>query len=146
MELQELRKRISENGSASAVLLMHVLDIALSEKEDTGAIGELSELETDHKSDIVAAINELVGIVEKSTMVVSFEKTRAELASIYAECALMPELAKNIVFLSSDGMHYVVNGYKFAGSVLTLHTIMQDGNALGSRVINLAQNGTLFVG
>lgn len=109
-------------------------------------IGDLADLETDHKSDLVGAINELTDIAETTHFVISFEKTSEELKAIYDVCFENIILAKNIVFYNAtDSLYYRVNGYNLVDSVLKLHTIMQGDSGLVDTVINLASNGSLSV-
>lgn len=110
-------------------------------------IGDLADLETDHKSDIVDAINELAEIAETSQLVISFDRPSEDLKAIYDACLENIVLAKNIVFYNaSDSLYYRVNGYNMVNDVLKLHTIMQGGSGLVDTVINLASNGSLSVG
>lgn len=61
---------------------------------ESNTIRNLLNLDTDHKSDIISAINELADIAEDSTMVVSFNRTSAELKDIYNKCIQYSELIK----------------------------------------------------
>lgn len=107
-------------------------------------LGDLSTLETDHKSSLVAAINEIVDIIETEQMIVSMIQSTADRKVIYDEVIAHPHLAKNIVFLNNDGMYYPVNGYKISEGVLVLNTIMIDeDNTLRSVTVNISSNGTI---
>lgn len=109
-------------------------------------IGDLADLVTDHKSDLVGAINEVADLVETPHFVISFDKTADELKEVYNACAEHLILAKNIVFYNAtDELYYLVNGYNMVNSVLKLHTIMQGESGLVDTVVNLSSNGTLSV-
>ena len=109
-------------------------------------IGDLADLETDHKSDLVGAINELAAIAETTHFVISFERSSEDLKAIYDACFENIILAKNIVFYNAvDSLYYRVNGYNMVNNVLKLHTIMQGDSGLTDTVINLASNGSLSV-
>lgn len=130
-------------GSALPIILSSLLD--LIGVEDT-RIGDLATLETDHKSTLVEAINEVFDVVETEEMVISMMQSSAERKAIYDECILHPHIAKNIVFYNiSDGYYYRVNGYKTNNNVLFLHTIMIDGQGVRSVAVQLASNGSLAV-
>lgn len=125
-------------------VLLGILDLGGSTDEK---VGDLASLTTDHKSDIVSAINELAGLVESPHFVISFEKTADELKEVYEACAENIVLAKNIVFFNAtDSLYYRVNGYAMVESVLKLHTIMQGESGLANTIVNLSSNGTLSVG
>lgn len=145
MNREELEKAIQQNGSASAVLLAEVLK-HLSDMS-FAVVGDLANLETDHKSNIVEAINELFGVLETPELEVSMTQTNAQRKVIYDECAKHPPLAKNIVFYNmSDAMYYRVNGYNLVNNVLHLHAIMQgEGGTLRSVVVQIGSNGTISV-
>lgn len=125
-------------------VLLGILDLGGSTDEK---VGDLASLATDHKSDIVSAINELAGLVESPHFVISFDKTADELKEVYEACAENIVLAKNIVFFNAtDSLYYRVNGYAMVGGVLKLHTIMQGESGLADTIVNLSSNGTLSVG
>lgn len=122
-------------------------DFLIELVEDGDVVGDLASLETDHKSDIVSAINEVAEMAETDHYVISFSRTADELKAIYDECNTNIVLAKNIVFYNAnDELYYRVNGYNMVGGVLKLHTIMQGESGLMDTVINLSSNGTLSVG
>lgn len=105
-------------------------------------MGNLSELETTHKEDIMSAINELAELVETPHFVISFSKSATELKEIYDECARNLVLAKNIVFFNAeDNLYYRVNGYNMVNNALKLHAIMGAADV----TITLSSNGTLSV-
>lgn len=105
-------------------------------------IGELAGLDTDHKSTIVGAINELADLVETPHFVISLSTPSAEVKAIYNVCMENIVLAKNIVFYNSaDNLYYCVNGYNKVGNVLKLHTLMQGIDV----VLTIASNGTIIV-
>lgn len=132
-----------DSGGKLPTILNGILELIAGED----AIGELASLATDHKSDLVNAINELAGLVETPHFVISFDKTSAELREVYNECASNIVLAKNIVFYNAnDGLYYRVNGYAMVSDVLKLHTIMQGESGLADTIVNLSSNGTLSVG
>lgn len=111
--------------------------------DNLGAIGDLASLDTDHKSDIVEAINEVANLVETPHFEISFTKSSEDLKTIYNECKKNLTLAKNIVFFNSNtNLYYRVNGYNMVNNVLKLHAIMGDVDT----TINLSSNGTLSVG
>lgn len=147
MSREELIKAIEQNGSAASVFLGEVLRHSISSAAQTGdIIGELSSLDTDHKSNIVEAINEIFGVVGSQTLVISLNHTSAQIKAIYNECAAHLPLAKNIVFLNTeDNLYYTVNGYKFEDGVLYLHTIMQGEDGLRDMVVQVASNGSISV-
>lgn len=125
-------------------VLLGILDLGGSTDEK---VGDLASLATDHKSDIVSAINELAGLVESPHFVISFDKTADELKEVYEACAENIVLAKNIVFFNAtDSLYYRVNGYAMVEGVLKLHTIMQGESGLADTIVNLSSNGTLSVG
>lgn len=114
--------------------------------EDFDSVGDLASLLTDHKSDIVSAINEIAEIAETSHYVISLTSSTADLKAIYDECADNIVLAKNIVFYNSvDDLYYRVNGYNKATDAIKLHTIMKGDSGLMDTVITLSSNGTLSV-
>lgn len=120
--------------------------LAEGNEANAGVLGDLATLETDHKSNLVEAINEVFDVIETPEMVISMMQTNAERKAIYDECVKHYHIAKNIVFFNiDDGMYYRVNGYKLANGILTLHTIMSDGTALRSVKVNVASNGTISV-
>lgn len=130
-------------GSTLPTLFNGILDLMA----EIGQVGDLADLATDHKSDLVSAINELAGIVETPHFVISFTKSSRELKEIYDACNENIILAKNIVFFNAeDSLYYRVNGYAMVGDLLKLHTIMQGDGGLVDTVINLSPNGTLSVG
>ena len=110
-------------------------------------IGSLAELETDHKSSLVAAINELADVLGTTELVVNMAQSQAERKVIYDLCKLHPQLAKNIVFyVPDDGLYYGVNGYNFENELLTLHVIMKDsGTGLRHSTFQIASNGSIAV-
>ena len=106
-------------------------------------IGDLATLDTDHKSTLVEAINELADLIETQHFVISFSKTNEELKNIYEECKANLNLAKNIVFYNAnDNLYYRVNGFNMVNNVLKLHAIMGTTDT----TINLASNGSLSIG
>ena len=109
----------------------------------SGAVGDMSALETDHKSDLVSAINELFDVAETDNMVISMSQTNAQRKLIYERCKEHNHLAKNIVFLSDDGMHYRVNGYKFYNNLLYLNVIfsIEDGQS----TFTISSNGSIAI-
>lgn len=111
--------------------------------ENVDVVGDLASLDTDHKSDLVSAINEVADLIETPHFEISFSKSSADLKEIYAECKRNLTLAKNIVFYNSNtNLYYRVNGYNMVNNVLKLHTIMGDVDT----TINLSSNGTLSIG
>lgn len=128
--------------------LVPILLALLSNEGDLeDIIGNLSDLETDHKSKLVDAINELADLVEKPNYVISFTTPTADLKAIYDQCKNNLVLAKNIVFYNAETeLYYLVNGYNMVSDVLKLHTIMQGESGLVDTTINLASNGSLSVG
>lgn len=130
-------------GNILPTLFNEILDMMA----EASQVGDLADLATDHKSDIVSAINELAGLVESPHFVISFDKTADELKEVYEACAENITLAKNIVFFNAnDELYYRVNGYAMVSEVLKLHTIMQGDSGLVDTVVNLSSNGTLSVG
>lgn len=113
---------------------------------DNGVIGDLADLETDHKSSIVEAINEIFDVIETPEMVVSMMQSTAERQIIYNECKMRPHIAKNIVFYNiSDAMYYRVNGYNVVNNILYLHTIMADGTSVRSITVQIGANGSIAI-
>ena len=109
-------------------------------------IGSLSELETDHKSSLVAAINELADVLGTTELVVDMAQSQVERKVIYDLCKLHPQLAKNIVFyVPDDNLYYGVNGYNFANDLLTLHVIMKDDTNLRHNTFQIASNGSIAI-
>lgn len=110
-------------------------------------VGELSALKTDHKSNIVEAINELFGVIETPELEISMAQSNAARKVIYDECMLHPSIAKNIVFLDiTDNMYYKVNGYKVDNGILYLHTIMiGENNTLRSVLVQIGSNGSISI-
>lgn len=108
-------------------------------------IGSLSELDTDHKANIVAAINELADILETTELVVSLTKTAEELKNVYDLVAAHPQLGRNVVVVGSDGLNYSVNGYGMIEDVLHLHTVMNSEGGMIDSVIKIASNGSIVV-
>lgn len=131
-------------GSVLPSILLDIIGLGSDTDE---RLGDLASLDTDHKSNIVSAINELADLAETTHFVISFDKTSAELKAVYDACAENIVLAKNIVFYNAtDELYYRVNGYNMVSDVLKLHTIMQGDSGLVDTVINLSSNGTLSVG
>lgn len=123
-----------------------ILDIKNLIDEISDSVGDISQLETDHKSDLVSAINELAGIIEKFTLVISLSQPTAEVVEIYNACIVSPHLAKNIVFFNSnDSMYYVTNGYKIDNEIIYLNTIMVTEGTLTSVTLSIASNGTISI-
>lgn len=115
-------------------------------ESDNGVIGDLEDLETDHKSTIVEAINEVFDAIETSELVVSMTQSNADRKVIYNLVMAHPQIAKNIVFLNgSDSLYYRVNGYKVENNILHLHTIMNDTGVLRSIYIQIASNGSISI-
>lgn len=113
------------------------------ELEHSQKIGDLADLDTDHKDTIVSAINEVADLVETQHFVISFQKSATELKEVYDECKANLVLAKNIVFYNSNtNLYYCVNGYNMVNNILKLHAIIGDVNT----IINLSPNGTLSIG
>lgn len=110
-------------------------------------VGELASLETDHKSNLVAAINELFDVLKTPELEISMMQSNAARKAIYDECVLHPSIAKNIVFFNvTDGMYYRVNGYKIVNNILYLHTIMTgENNTLRSILVQIGSNGSISV-
>ena len=109
-------------------------------------IGDLSSLETDHKSTLVEAINEIYDVIETPEMVVSMMQSNAERKVIYDLCAAHIHIAKNITFYNiDDGLYYPVSGYAMQNNILKLFTIMPNGTGLRSVLVNVAPNGTISV-
>lgn len=123
-----------------------VESVTLSELLDRNdEIGDLSELETDHKSDLVSAINELFEVLETSELVVSMEQSTADRKVIYDLVVAHPQIAKEIVFYNSaDQLYYRVNGYNMVNDILTLHVIMKDG-ALMDKQVQIGSNGSIAI-
>lgn len=113
------------------------------ELEMAEKIGNLADLDTEHKSDIVSAINEVADLVETSHHVISFQRSSSELKAIYDECARNLIIAKNIVFFNMNtNLYYVVNGYNMVNGILKLHVFIGSTDT----IINLSPNGTLSIG
>lgn len=130
--LEIIRKALNELHSSISALV--------------GQSGDLAALDTDHKADLVEAINELAALVETPNFVIALDSSSADLKAIYNACAANIVLAKNIVFYNStDSLYYRVNGYNIVNSVIKLHTIMQGDSGLMDTVISLSSNGTLSV-
>lgn len=109
-------------------------------------IGDLASLDTDHKSSIVEAINEIADAIETEELVVSMTQSNAERKVIYDLCIAKPQLTKNVVFLNGDdSMYYRVNGYKVANSILYLHTVMPGDDGLRSIVVQISSTGSISV-
>lgn len=145
MNREELIKAIEQNGSAAAIILHEIFLYFEGSHHD--AIGDLSDLKTDHKSNAVEAINELFGVIETPEMEISMLQTNAQRKAIFDECILRPSIAKNIVFYNiSDAMYYRVNGYNIINNVLYLHTIMKGENgSLRSVSVQIGSNGAISV-
>lgn len=145
MTRDELIKAIEQNGSAAAILLHEIFLYFEGSHHD--AIGDLTDLRTDHKSSAVEAINELFGVIETPEMEISMLQTNTQRKAIFDECVLRPSIAKNIVFYNvSDAMYYRVNGYNIINNVLYLHTIMQgESGTLRSITVQLGSNGAISV-
>lgn len=145
MNREELIKAIDQNGSAAAILLHQIFLYFEGSHHD--AIGDLSDLKTDHKSNAVAAINELFDVLETPELEVSMIQTNAQRKAVYDECVLHPSIAKNIVFYNiSDAMYYRVNGYNIVNNVLYLHAIMKGENGmLRSVSVQIGSNGAISV-
>lgn len=104
--------------------------------------GNMTELETSHKQNIVDAINEIVELIETPDMVVSMLQSVAERKKIYDLCAERLHLAKNIVFYNpSDSVYYKVNGYSMNNGILTLHAEIGSADV----VVKIASNGSISV-
>lgn len=111
-----------------------------------GLIGDLADLATDHKSNVVEAINELFGVLETPNMEISMMQSNAQRKLIYDECVKHLPIAKNIVFYNvSDAMYYKVNGYNLVNGILYLHTVMANGTGLRSVSVQIASNGSISV-
>lgn len=127
----------------------HTFSYDQSETQLHNVVGELANLETDHKSNIVEAINELFDVIETPEMEISMAQSAAQRKVIYDECVLRPSIAKNIVFYNvSDAMYYRVNGYNIVNGILYLHTVMQavDGSGgLRSVTVRIGANGSISV-
>lgn len=127
-------------GNALPTILRGILDLLGGEDE---RVGDLASLDTDHKSNLVEAINEIADLVETPHFVISFSKSSAELKEVYEECKANLVLAKNIVFYNSNtNLYYRVNGYNMVNNVLKLHALI----GATDTTINLSSNGTLSVG
>lgn len=112
------------------------------ELENADKIGDLASLDTDHKTNIVEAINELADMLETEELVISMMQSNAERKLIYDLCSKHLQLAKNIIFYQpSDQMYYRINGYNMVNGVLKMHVLM-GATAL---VVSLASNGSLSV-
>lgn len=131
-----------DTGGVVASVLRGIVELITSVD---GKIGDLSELDTDHKSDIVEAINELADIAETAELVVSMTQRVEERKAIYDLCSLHPQLAKNVVVEGSDGLYYPVNGYGFVNGALHLHTIFADTEGVRDVVLKIASNGSILV-
>ena len=130
-------------GSKLADILGGIIDLVAGLE---GSVGDLSSLETDHKSDLVNAVNELFDVTETQAMVVSLSKSSAELKSIYEACLSHIHLAKNIVFFNADDeLYYPVNAYNFHEDALWLNTIFSDNGTLRSVTVSIASNGSISV-
>lgn len=126
-----------------ANVLREVIEQAYTQADKTG---DLAELETDHKSDLVSAINEIVDIIETPKMEISMLQSSAERKKIYDLCTLHLHLAKNIEFRNiNDGMIYRVNGYKVTDGILHLHTIMSENGALRNLDVQVGSNGSIAI-
>lgn len=137
-----VKKHIEGQGSQIDVAgVLPKLLIAIAEWVD--GMGDLAELDTDHKSDIVSAINEVADLVETPHFVISFTKSASELKEIYDECEKNLILAKNIVFYNSEtDLYYKVNGYNMVNGLLKLHVLMSGVDT----TINLSSWGALSIG
>lgn len=122
-------------------------DDCLSLSNVSEQIGDLSSLSTDHKSNIVEAINELAEIIETPELEISFNKTSTQLKEVYSLCTAHPQLCREVVFYNAnDEMSYVANGWKIGTGVIDFHLLMSgDGGAVTSTVVTLSSNGTLSV-
>lgn len=145
MEKQEFVRLVNRHldGQGSQIDVAGVLPKLLITIADwLEGVGDLASLDTDHKSDLVAAINEVADLVETPHFVISFSKSSAEMKEVYDVCAANLILAKNIVFYNgNDNLYYRVNGYNMVDGVLKLHAIMGSVDT----TINLSSNGTLSV-
>lgn len=150
--IETIRTKIEGQGNQLDIadvlpeILIEILDAIEQAKQSGSAVGDLAMLETDHKSDIVSALNEIFDVIETTEMVVSMTKPASEMKVIYDECVLRPQLAKNIVFYQPlDGMYYRVNGYKLTNNILTLNAIMPDPatKAPTNVTIQIASNGSI---
>ncbi len=105
-------------------------------------IGDLSKLDTDHKSNIVEAINEVADALETEELVVSMLQSNADRKKIYDLCAKHLQLAKNIVFYQPlEQMYYRVNGYNMVNGILKLHVVLGSTQTQ----VQIASNGTISV-
>lgn len=117
----------------------------MGEYAKSDSIGNLTDLKTDHKSNLVSAINELADITETAELVVSTTKSSAELKAIYDLVVAHPQLAKNIVVVGADGLNYPVNGYGIVEDLLHLHTIFNGESGLQDSLIKISANGSIIV-
>lgn len=144
--LDIVKKRIEGQGTqidASSVLpviLGGILDIA---DGASTKIGDLASLDTDHKSTLVDAINEIADIVETNELVVSLTQSVEERKAVYDLVKANPQLGKNVVVIGSDGLIYPVNGYGIIEDILHLHTIMDVEGTLTDMVLKIASNGSI---
>lgn len=149
MERQEFINIVNRHlkGQGSAIDVASKLpDLLIWLADALGTIGDLASLDTDHKSDLVSALNEVADLVESPHYVISLSTPSADVKAIYEACAENLTLAKNIVFYNStDSLYYRVNGYNMVNDILKLHTIMKNGNTLMDVVIGVSPSGTLSV-
>ena len=147
--LSLINTRLKGQGNqvdASSVLPKILAEILGLTESAEGMIGNLADLETDHKADLVTAINELFDVLETTELVVSMSQTAEEVKAVYDECIKHPQLSKNVVFYEpADNLYYRVNGYNIVGNALHLHTIMKNGTGLRSLTIQILSNGTIAV-
>lgn len=108
-------------------------------------IGELSDLHTDHKSTVVDAINELSDAIESEELVISMTQSNAERKVIYDLVKAHPHLVREMTLLYTDGLSYVVNGYRFDDISLTIHVIMKSDTGLTDVALTIASNGSISV-
>lgn len=155
-ELKALvNKCIAQQGNQSGLdglsaILNAIIDNYGSASDITAIesqIGNLADLETDHKSSMVESVNELADVLGTTELVVDMAQSFDERKAIYDICARHPQLAKNIVFyVPDDGLYYGINGYNFANDLLTLHVIMKDsGTGLRHSTFQIASNGSIAV-
>lgn len=107
-------------------------------------LGDLADLETDHKSNLVEAINEVFDALETEELVVSMMQSNAERKVIYDLVKMHFHLAKNIVFVNTDGYYYKVNAYRWENDLLMLQTIMADGTLRSVRV-SVSSTGSIAI-
>lgn len=131
------------NSSQIGARLENILDAA---SESFNSIGDLSDLNTDHKSNIVESINEIADIIETPEMVVSFTKTNEELKTVYNLCVAHPQLCREVVFYNAANVtYYTTNGWSIGNNVVSFHVIMEGDNGLYAATVKLSSNGTLSI-